>query len=88
MRIITLTAALFIAALVLVPSQAQAKDSDPWCAVYTAGRGNSYWDCQYSSFEHCYPAALANRGFCNHNPRYDGPPARPKTHGKRRVKQH
>jgi hypothetical protein len=89
MRFITLTAALFIAALAFGPRQAQANDSAPWCAVISIGSGSVVWDCQYRTFEDCYPNVLAgNRGFCNHNPRYEAPVARPRAHGKRRVKQH
>jgi hypothetical protein len=46
----------------------------PWCAVVGTARGAVYWDCQYASFEACYPNILGgNRGFCNPNPAYEGP---------------
>lgn len=56
------------------PARAQVGNA-PWCAVVSLGTGAVYWDCQYWSVEACVPNVLAgNRGFCNHNPRYEGPP--------------
>jgi len=47
----------------------------PWCAFINIGTGNVYEDCRYLSFEACQPNVLAgNRGFCNVNPRWVGPP--------------
>ncbi len=60
---------------------AQAKES-PWCAVLTTSDASVYWDCQYRSFDDCLPHLYeGNRGFCNQNPRYEGPeqPARPRS---------
>lgn len=57
----------------------------PWCAVIDIGPGGVYWDCQYRSLEECAPNVLAgNRGFCNPNPAYSGPPpkARQKYRGR------
>ena len=89
MQRILLAGIVFIAAMALQQRPAHANDSDPWCAVISVGFGDVIWDCQYRTFEECYPNVLAgNRGFCNHNPRYEPPVARPRTHGKRRVKQH
>jgi hypothetical protein len=49
----------------------------PWCAVFSAGLGDTIWDCSYWSFEACVPYVIAGtRGFCNENPRYFAP-ARP-----------
>ena len=88
MQRILLAGAVFITAMALQQRPAHAKDSDPWCAVISVGVGNVIWDCHYRTFEECYPNVLAgNRGFCNHNPRYENPVARPKTHGKRLVRQ-
>jgi hypothetical protein len=48
----------------------------PWCAVIGMGSGSVYWDCQYGSVEECAPHVIAgNRGFCNPNPSYTGPPS-------------
>ena len=50
---------------------AQAYEA-PWCAVVNKGKGNMYWDCQYSS-DDCYRRGTllaGNRGFCNHSPYY------------------
>jgi hypothetical protein len=63
----------------------------PWCALKNLGRGDVYWDCQYRTFEECYPNAFADRGFCNLNP-WPGPvspvaAAQPR-HQKRYVQQH
>jgi Protein of unknown function (DUF3551) len=55
---------------------AQAMEG-PWCAFISIGTGTVYEDCQYYSFEACRPNVLAgNRGFCNVNPRWVGPPPR------------
>jgi hypothetical protein len=41
--------------------------------VLSNGRDSVYWDCQYRSFEDCYPHLFeGNRGFCNENPGYQG----------------
>lgn len=81
-------AAVFFATLGFGPQTALADDRAPWCAVISVGSGDVVWDCQYRTFEDCYPNVLAgNRGFCNHNPRYEAPVAAPKAHRKRRVKQ-
>ena len=84
---ILIAGALFIAAMALDPGQARADDHFPWCAVVSTGAGFVEWDCHYRSVEECAPDVVAgNRGVCNPNPRYEPPMARPKTHGKRRVK--
>jgi len=65
-------AAVLAAAAAFTPAPAAA--AAPWCAVISLGTGDVHWDCQYASFEACYPNVLAgNRGFCNHNPAYVGP---------------
>jgi hypothetical protein len=61
----------------------------PWCAVKNLGSGDICWDCQYRTFEACYPNALADRGFCNVNP-WPGPATavvRPR-HPKRYARDH
>lgn len=50
------------------PAQAAGGDA-PWCAVIDYGDGGVSWECDYRSFEECYPNVLAgNKGFCNVNP--------------------
>ena len=66
---------------------AQARPEAPWCAVISMGWGDVFWDCQYNSIEECRPNVIAgNRGFCNHNPAFQGPSApgaeQPVKHGK------
>jgi hypothetical protein len=79
---------LIISAMVLDLSPARANDNAPWCAVISIGTGNAVWDCQYRTIEECVPNVLAgNRGFCNHNPRYEVPMARQNAHGRRRLKR-
>jgi hypothetical protein len=71
MKRIIPAAALAIAAIAFAPGPVQAEA--PWCAVVSFGHGDAHWDCQYSTFEACYPNVLAgNRGFCNENPAYVG----------------
>jgi hypothetical protein len=58
----------------------------PWCAVIAVGIGAVYEDCRYYSFEACRPNILAgNRGFCNPNPRWIGPPPGQRIRHQRRV---
>jgi hypothetical protein len=83
-----LTAGVFIAAMAFGLPPASAHYEAPWCAVMNMGSGDVYWDCRYATVEECSPNVLAgNRGFCNHNPAYEPPLAKPKAHGKRHVKR-
>ena len=84
-RIIATAAFAFtvFAILAIGPRPAQAYNDAPWCAVLNFGP-DAHWDCQYASFEACYPNVLAgNRGFCNQNPAYVGP-AEPRRKSARR----
>ena len=60
-----------LAAATFATSPSRAFGDTPWCAVADR-KGEVYWDCQYRTFEACYPNALADRGFCNVNP-WPGP---------------
>ena len=56
------------------PAAADYRGQAPWCAVYSLGFGSVVWDCQYASIEACRPNVISgDRGFCNHNPGYEGP---------------
>ncbi len=67
--------AVVIAVITIDQRPVQANEA-PWCAVISMGL-DAYWDCQYQSFEQCYPHVIAgNRGFCNTNPAYQGEPRR------------
>ena len=58
-------------------AQAAAWRENPWCAVIDYGDGGVTWECNYRTFEECYPNVLAgNKGFCNLNPAA-GPQAAP-----------
>jgi hypothetical protein len=84
-----LTAALGIAAVSFDLHPARAAGVAPWCAVISMGRGDAYWDCQYSSVEQCVPNVLAgNRGFCNPNPAWSGSADQPKLRHKKRTRLH
>ena len=49
---------------------------NPWCAVIDYGDGGVTWECNYRTFEECYPNVLAgNKGSCNLNPAGPGPQA-------------
>ncbi len=79
--------AVVIAVMALDQRAAQA-NAAPWCTVLEVTDGNMFWDCQYRSFEDCYPHLFeGNRGFCNQNPAYQGEP--PRQHAPRRhVRPH
>ena len=75
--------ALVIAAVSFNAGTTRAAEG-PWCANVDIGTGNVYADCQYYSFEACQPHVLAgNRGFCNVNPRWVGPPPNQRARKKR-----
>ena len=44
-------------------STSRAFGDAPWCAVKNLGKGDVYWDCQYHTFEACYPNALRIAAF-------------------------
>ena len=49
----------------------------PWCSVTHVGLGNVVTSCSFRSFQQCLPYVLGgNRGFCQQNPYYAGPPSR------------
>ena len=75
--LIAAAAAAGLALLATEAAQAQPNFLGPgrWCAVVNIGTGNVIWDCTYPSIEACRPNVIAgNRGFCNPNPSYAGPP--------------
>jgi hypothetical protein len=56
--------------------RASTEGNAPWCAVVNQGAGNVMWECFYQTVAECTPNVLAgNRGFCQHNPYYQGSPA-------------
>jgi hypothetical protein len=56
--------------------QAAGWRENPWCAVIDYGDGGVTWECNYRTFEECYPNVLAgNKGSCNLNPYGPGPQA-------------
>jgi len=62
-------------------TKAKAYGDAPWCAVRSLGTGEVEWDCEYNSVDECAPTVIAgNRGFCNPNPYWVGPPPAPVTH--------
>jgi hypothetical protein len=88
MKHFALAAAVFIAALAFGLGPASAREA-PWCAVISMGWGSVHWDCRYNSIEECRPNVLAgNRGYCNHNPRYEGGYVSSKPRKKRHVRRH
>jgi hypothetical protein len=60
----------------------------PWCALTEIGGGAMYENCTLPTFEMCVQEVIAgNRGFCNPNPRWQGPsPAVRQTTGARRKR--
>jgi len=70
-------AAAALAAILEAPAgHAAAWRENPWCAVIDYGDGGVTWECNYRTFEECYPNVLAgNKGSCNLNPAGPGPQA-------------
>ena len=78
-------AVVSLAAVAFGPQPAKAYEA-PWCAVTSRGNGDMYWDCQYRSFEECWPNVLAgNRGWCNPSPYFVAEPAERSHSRKRRA---
>ena len=86
-------AATALAAAVIsfdVPAgQAAGWRENPWCAVIDYGDGGVTWECNYRTFEECYPNVLAgNKGSCNLNPAGPGPQAAAPAAYQPRKKRH
>ena len=68
---------------------AAAWRENPWCAVIDYGDGAVTWECNYRTFEECYPNVLAgNKGSCNLNPAGPGPQAATSAASHPRKKYH
>jgi len=80
-RILAAVAGAALALSLSIASSQAGYGDAPWCAVISIGTGDVYWDCQYQTFDACYPNVLAgNRGFCNVNPTYKPATAAPAKH--------
>ncbi len=74
-------AMLGLVVLASAPAAATYRQA-PWCAVYRGALDDTRWDCIYPTLESCVPFILGGtRGFCNPNPRYQGP--EPQRHRRR-----
>lgn len=72
-RKLLLAASILIAMAAFAPHAAEAREA-PWCAMEVIGFGTVIEDCSYWTLEQCVPYVIAgNRGFCNQNPRWQGP---------------
>jgi hypothetical protein len=84
---LALAAAALAATLCFDVPASRAHGDGPWCAVVSIGKGGLQTDCHYRSIEECIPYVIAgNRGFCNHNPRWNGLQAS-KVHRKRHARR-
>src|SRR6516164_11702915 len=78
-RMLIVTAVAAAISLSLRASQAYER---PWCALTDIGGGVMHENCTIPTFEMCVREVIAgNRGFCNPNPRWQGP--RPRGPGDR-----
>jgi hypothetical protein len=64
---LTIAAAALAAAMCSDIPASRAFGDAPWCSVKSGG-DSVYWDCEYRTFEACYPNGLADRGGCYLNP--------------------
>jgi Protein of unknown function (DUF3551) len=72
-RAYLLVPSVLIAVAAFGQHPAEAREA-PWCAVSPLGGGDVIEDCSFWSLEACIPYVIAgNRGFCNQNPRWEGP---------------
>jgi hypothetical protein len=68
-----LVVSVLIVMAVFARHPAEAREA-PWCAVQDIGWGTMIEDCSYWTLQQCVPHVIAgNRGFCNQNPRWQGP---------------
>jgi Protein of unknown function (DUF3551) len=81
-------AAAVMAAVAFAAGAAQAREGR-WCAESPVGDGFVMRDCSFMTLQACVPYVIAgNRGFCNPNPRYAGPPFDAhRAHRKHRIKR-
>jgi hypothetical protein len=76
--------AAVLTALTASTPAAAARAEAPWCAIMQTDRDNVVTDCSFWTFEACVPFVIGgNRGFCQQNPAYEGPPPRKKTYRSR-----
>jgi hypothetical protein len=68
-----LIAGTLLAGLQLLPASAPAREY-PWCARYDWTTSN----CGFVSFQQCLATISGIGGRCEPNPRYAGPPPRPR----------
>ena len=69
---VTIAAATLAAGLCFdMPASRASYGDAPWCLVKSGGE-DSYWDCEFKTFQECVQAR-AGISFCNVNP--SGPPA-------------
>jgi hypothetical protein len=75
-KLLLAAAALAAATCLDVPAGHASGGNAPWCAIIDYGDGGVSWECNYRSFEECYPNVIAgNKGSCNVNPYGSGPSA-------------
>jgi hypothetical protein len=74
------------AAILLDPRAGQAYEM-PWCALTDIGGGTMHENCSMRTLEMCVQEVIAgNRGFCNPNPRWQGPAPAVRQPGGRRKR--
>jgi len=63
-----------LAALVLLPSKAQAYYEGPWCAVINIGAGVIHENCSMPNYQTCRSEALrfGSSSFCRQNAGFSG----------------
>jgi|HubBroStandDraft_6_1064221.scaffolds.fasta_scaffold158203_1 hypothetical protein len=78
---LTIMGAVLTAGLCFGATASRASYGDsPWCLVKTGG-DDTYWDCQYQTFQQCLQERIGV-SFCNENP--SGPsPAQPQNQKRR-----
>jgi hypothetical protein len=83
---IALAAAAVVTAIFLSSRPSQAYEG-PRCALTDIGGGVMHENCSVRSFEMCVQEVIAgNRGFCNPNPRWQGPAPGVRQSGARRKR--
>ena len=77
LRIVLMTFVLAAIACANLSPSTRASEG-PWCALRNFGSDLSE-DCQFRTFEECRVTVVAGiRGFCNPNPRWQGPVVAPR----------
>jgi hypothetical protein len=87
--VVGLIAVAVLAAMLGMPSRAQAEEPYPWCAEYNGDEGGGGTNCGFVTFAQCRASISGVGGTCYENRDYPGPaPRQNKKAAKKNYKPH